>query len=249
MKMYIAALIELEPNRWVATSDADDVLCVRSLTSASLESLTESKPGSRIVASAETVCHLNCVPLKRYWRANKDNEPRNGYTKVNAGGLIGRAKDLLTTYTWMMASGELDDQRALGKYMNLFPERVLLDSYATELAVVDPSSGHKTSFISESYAIQRPCGVTKPALLHFPGKLGFGKLLCLAFGKTFTSEKDEFGRILLQEHYIEADSGLSFAGHMACITIFVLTSLVVILLIAVICLKVQLSGSRARVRA
>lgn len=247
MQMYIAALKELEPNRWVATSDADDVLCARRLTCAGLESLTDGKPDV-IIASAETFCGGNCVPLDKYWKARNNQVPRNAYTHANGGGIVGRAKDMLTMYTWMLASGDLDDQRALGKYANFFPDRVVLDSYAQELAVVMAESGHKTVFLAESQSIQRSCGVTKPALLHFPGKFGYKKLLYLLIGQTFRTSKDEFGKRLLRENYIDADQGFSFSGHVFSTVMFCLLSCVLILFSVAIYLAVKLSRSRTLTR-
>lgn len=134
---YLSAL----PNeQLVVLSDARDVVCLRS-PKAFIEGF--SSFGKNMVVSMDVFCdgHTNvasdyiggqCVALTNYWAYHSVTVlPFRKF--VNAGLIAGRAFDVRQFLKWTMDKHYVDDQFALGMYMNTFPERIAVDTNASLL--------------------------------------------------------------------------------------------------------------------
>lgn len=129
MKLFLDTLSD---DKVIVISDTRDVVCCR--TSKQFIQGFKSKQKDFIV-SMELFCFNkfeaneprgNCVPLTQYWNVNKrDIRPLRKF--VNSGLLCGKVSALKRFYTWVLEKGETNDQLALGKFMNVFPELVYAD--------------------------------------------------------------------------------------------------------------------------
>jgi hypothetical protein len=87
-------------------------------------------PNAPLVFGAETYCaSSNCQPLTEWWKRDPTIETPSKF--INAGFYMGKIKDILHAYEFILdqyeKGGEADDQKALGMYVNAYPERVHLD--------------------------------------------------------------------------------------------------------------------------
>lgn len=126
----------LPDDKVVIVSDTRDVMCIRH-PKACLKGFQSFQ--TDMLVCLEIFCDKTtqpitkprpyCVPLKDYWAYHKVN-PWPIRRFVNGGLLIGKAKALREFYTWAHLRREIDDQSALGIYMNLFPDRMKCDTDA-----------------------------------------------------------------------------------------------------------------------
>lgn len=126
----------LPDDKVVIISDTRDVLCCRN-SKALMKGFASFR--TDFLTCVEIFCDTTtepvtkprpyCVPLKNYWSYHNVNPwPLRRF--VNGGLLIGKAKALREFYTWAYLRHEIDDQSALGIYMNEFPDRMKCDTEA-----------------------------------------------------------------------------------------------------------------------
>lgn len=143
---YYTFLQSLQENKIIILSDARDAFCLRD-SSFFLEQ-TKQIIDNKIIISAE--CFLlgqmnwndkeilkaklsnpnffyQGIPLDKYWLFyNKTNDlPLRKY--VNSGLIIGRVKNLINAFKWILDNNYTDDQLGFANYTNNFPELVYLD--------------------------------------------------------------------------------------------------------------------------
>jgi hypothetical protein len=141
---YCEYLKTLPADKIVVLSDSRDVICVRHVK-AFMEGYKSLQ--SDFVVSMELFCNettdlkyerdIACVPLVKYWEHHKIHSlPLRKY--VNSGLIVGKASALLAFLLFSISNDIVDDQEALGIYMNMFPAKVYADYEATLL--------HSTTF-------------------------------------------------------------------------------------------------------
>ncbi len=120
-KKYIEKLPE---NTIVAVIDAFDVLAC---DISELLLIKFKKFHKRIVFGCENNCVSGiCTPLDRYFEYHSDVK-KGRYTYVNGGFYIGYRESLLHMYEYILGTRLTDDQLAMGKYINKYPEHIGLD--------------------------------------------------------------------------------------------------------------------------
>lgn len=131
---YHDYLKTIDPQTVVILSDARDVFCVRG-PKAFLEGWRTFNKD--MVVSMELFCDATmdkpdnyvgqqCVSLTKYW-AHHNIKQLPSRKFVNSGLVAGRAGELCKWLQWTLDNKYLNDQLALGIYMNLFPERIAID--------------------------------------------------------------------------------------------------------------------------
>jgi GR25 family glycosyltransferase involved in LPS biosynthesis len=187
---YSNFLDKLKDDKIVVLSDARDVFCLQKPTFfiEQIKDIVENK----IIISAEMFLagHMDWneeqfstvlakdvnffwqgVPLSEYWNFhNITSLPFRKY--LNAGLIIGKAKNLRIAFKWMIDNNINDDQLGLSMYTNKFPHLVHLDYEATFLHTL-------TSYVDGSlydYNIQKLDALSFHELfgfsnyfLHIPG--------------------------------------------------------------------------------
>ena len=142
---YYHFLDKLKDDKIVVLSDSRDVFCLQNSTFFidQIKNIVENK----IIISAEMFLggHLNWneeqiskvlvknedffwqgVPLNEYWKFHHiDPLPFRKY--LNAGLIIGKAKNLRIAFKWIIDNNFKDDQLGLSMYTNTFPHLVHLD--------------------------------------------------------------------------------------------------------------------------
>ena len=97
---------------------------------------------------------------------------------VNAGLIAGKASDLIHFYNWALEHKYTDDQKALGAYMNSFPQNVFAD-FEDELLHTSNSGAnfglHTKAQIKDSFNIAELCGF-KAFFIHLPAKGSKGQV-------------------------------------------------------------------------
>jgi hypothetical protein len=145
---YNKVLKTLPPNKIVILSDARDVYCCR--TSHSFIEAFNTFNGKIIVSAELFLCSrlnwtdeeiktsnfIQGIPVTNYWNYhNIKNLPNRKY--VNAGLITGKVSNLIEQTDWMiefcLKNNKNDDQLALTRYINKFPEQIILDSDANIL--------------------------------------------------------------------------------------------------------------------
>jgi hypothetical protein len=134
MNAYNAFLNTLPDEKLVILSDARDVVCLRG-PKAFTKGFQSFKKD--IVISMELLCCgkfnpppgykcTQCELLTEYWKHhNITTLPDRKF--VNNGLVAGKVKALKPYFNWIIEQKFTDDQLALGKYVNAFPENVALD--------------------------------------------------------------------------------------------------------------------------
>jgi hypothetical protein len=125
----------LPDDKIVVISETHETLCSR--TSKQFIQGFKSK-GKDIIVSMELLCYGKfesdvprdqCVPLTKYWQANKREQiPFRKF--VSNGLLCGKVSAIKKFYTWAENSGETSEQKALANYMNAFPNEMYADDTA-----------------------------------------------------------------------------------------------------------------------
>ena len=110
-------------------------------------------------------------PLTNYWKNyNISDLPKRKY--VNAGLIIGKAKQLLDAFEWMIKNNFNDDQLGFATYINTFPNKVYLDTDAKYLhtCTMGVTSGYYNSEYQnyDSISIGELLGMSS-YFLHIPG--------------------------------------------------------------------------------
>ena len=136
MTGYRDYLKTLDSNKIVVISDAHDVYCTRNSTNfikefnkynaniiVSMEMFAEGS----LAYSKEREPYFQVTWLGEYFKYH-NIDPNSTFKKyVNSGLLIGYAKHLLHLFNWCLENNYTDDQKALGAYMNKYPEGVYAD--------------------------------------------------------------------------------------------------------------------------
>jgi hypothetical protein len=134
---YMNYIKTLEPNQLIILSDARDVVCLRG-PKAFLNGFNSFNKD--MVVSMELLCGgqfdtphdcicSQCTPLTEFWNYHEITVlPDRKY--VNSGLVAGKASAVLDWLEWSIANNFKDDQLALGKYINAFPNKVGLDTSA-----------------------------------------------------------------------------------------------------------------------
>ncbi len=190
MQLYQQACSARDPQELIILTDADDVLFTKEPTG--LKEQFE-KFGTPIVASAEHSCGGNCTPLTNYWKI-KGNSSAYTSIYVNCGGMIGKAGDLAKMWKWMYDQGYTDDQRALGSYINNFPDQVSLDVESAIFYVVDSKLEHNFKFDKGrlvSFVHPNDQTTISPYVLHFAGNFYYPAIENLLLANKFTIEPYE----------------------------------------------------------
>lgn len=186
MRVYQAAAAAEPADSLVAFLDGYDSLAILSATQAVEKFRGRPRPSAPILFSAEPVCLNNCAREQLAWFdsnpatkagtkqavetalqsvPDRPNEPGSVIHRdstpvfLNAGAVIGQAGALAALYQDALATGDTDDQRALGKVLATNPGRADLD---VEGAVFRTKLGERAKAAEEG----TPTG---PAFLHFPG--------------------------------------------------------------------------------
>ena len=183
MKTYKDYLETLDPNKIVIVGDAHDVYCVRSPTqfirlfkekNKKILVSTQLTGGGKVKFRPAKNCYQT-TPLYGYFNYHKISIDYINNTSVkkyvNAGLIAGKASDLIHFYKWALENKYTDDQKALGAYMNSFPQNVFADFedellHTSEYAVNFGLNSKRQ--ISDSPSILELCGF-KAFFLHIPG--------------------------------------------------------------------------------
>lgn len=179
VKNYLDKLILTEPNKVIVISDAHDVLCVRNSHTfidefkkynkqiiVSMEVLAE---GSIFYDKNKSYFQVTC--LEEYFKYYNINYNIVKKKYVNGGLIAGYAKNVLDFYNWLFENNYTDDQKALGAYMNLYPELIFADTDDEVLHTTNSfiASGlHSNIQVKESPCLSEFVG-QKSFFLHFPG--------------------------------------------------------------------------------
>jgi hypothetical protein len=143
---YYNFLNTLSDNKIVVLADARDVFCLRDAT----DFIKYVTPiiDDKIIISAECFLHghinwseeqinnvlqndtnffWQSIPLNNYWSYyNKTNNlPIRKY--INAGLMIGKVKNLINAFKWILDNNYNDDQLGFANYTNKYPELIYLD--------------------------------------------------------------------------------------------------------------------------
>lgn len=148
MTAYLRILKTLDPNKVVLLTDARDVLCLRS--SASFMNAF-AHFNSDMIACMELMCDNSietsnnyignqCHPITNYWNHHSILPPVRKF--VNNGLLVGKAFKLIEVLQYGIDNGFVDDQKALGSFINKYPQSVGTDVHAELL--------HTTCFCSHA---------------------------------------------------------------------------------------------------
>jgi hypothetical protein len=183
-KGYKRILDTMPDDTIVICSDARDVLCLRNSKTfldafesyhAELIVSMELTSGGIIGGGQDPV--YNCVPLTEYWAYHNCTDiPLRRF--VNAGLVCGRARALREFVNWFLESEYDDDQYALGKYMNMFPDRVCADVEAKLLHTtnfgINGGIQHATIQASDSPTVAELSG-RGAFFLHIPHGVSKGQ--------------------------------------------------------------------------
>lgn len=146
---YYKYLQQLDINKIIILSDARDVFCVRSplCFTNSINKLTNID--EKIIVSAEIfLCgHTDWdeekiakylllnpnyfwqgIMMDNYWKtklANISELPLRKY--LNSGLIVGKVKNLIKAFEWIIINKYTDDQHGFSNYANKFPECIKLD--------------------------------------------------------------------------------------------------------------------------
>lgn len=135
METYKNYLKTLDPNKIVIMSDAHDVYCLKKPNMFINEFKTLNKDiivGLEIFAEGsplyyEKKDYFQVIWLGPYFKHNNINYNKLNKKFVNAGLIFGYAKNIIEFYEWALNNNYTDDQKALGKFMNTYPDKVGID--------------------------------------------------------------------------------------------------------------------------
>ena len=136
MRAYLSILKTLDPNKVVLLTDARDVICCRSATSF-MDAFNYYK--SDLIVCMELICDnlieqpddyigAQCHPIRNYWKHHNISTPRRQF--VNNGLIAGKAHKLIELLQYGIDNKFKDDQKALGSFINTFPQGITTDIHA-----------------------------------------------------------------------------------------------------------------------
>lgn len=169
----------LNPEKIVVISDAHDVYCIRNsqlfindfklLNKNIIVSMELYAEGSLIYDP--NINYVQVTWLGPYFEFNNIDYNKINRKFVNSGLIAGYAKDILEYFNWSLKNNYIDDQKALGAYINTFPNTVYTDLDANFLHTTGSFiCGGLNSHIqvSDSPSINELIG-QKSYFLHIPG--------------------------------------------------------------------------------
>lgn len=135
IKAYKKYLETIEPNKIVVVTDAHDVYCLRN-SSSFVENFKKNK--YNMIVSMELLAegyiqydknkiYRQVTWLDKYFKYHNINYGCFMKKFVNSGLICGYSKDLLDCFNYMIDNNYNDDQKALGDYMNKYPDKVFAD--------------------------------------------------------------------------------------------------------------------------
>jgi hypothetical protein len=180
MKGYLTYLLSLDPNQIVILSDARDVFCCRCPT----QFINNFKKyDKKIVVSMElfaegntyyepTKTYYQVTWIEKYWKYYNIDYTKINRKFVNNGLITGYVSELIKLLKWSLNNNYTDDQKALGAYVNEFPELVYADINAELLhttgAFVTCGLYDKPTQNFDSPSFSELSGLG-PYFLHIPG--------------------------------------------------------------------------------
>lgn len=138
LKTYHLELSSMDPEQLVVVSDSRDVFCIAppknfrqafdSFGKSLLVSMELFAGGSNIYYPEKEYFQVTYLGgYFEYHNIDKFANNNLGRKFVNSGLIAGKAKDILHFFQWSIENNFTDDQKALGAYMNAFPEKVAAD--------------------------------------------------------------------------------------------------------------------------
>lgn len=231
MKLYIEYLKSIDPQQFVILCDADDVLFLRSPDHMNDILMNID---NKILISTESVCSFNCEPVSSYWNRHGEKPKFNQY--VNGGGQMGKAFKLLELFTYELETYPADDQIALSRYVNAFPDSVILDSDESVFIIIGPDNLREIDWTDRSFpSLLENNERVRPFLIHlpsFPVEASFSKLF------NFDSRHDTYYRALSNRINGKDSVEPHMANHSIKVTSYLLWSLMILSLILIIVLFV-----------
>jgi hypothetical protein len=140
VEKYLVHLKTMSPTQIVILSDARDVYCLRNTEHFLTALKSMINISSQVLVSmelfAEGFFHYNeenensqVTNLTPYWKYHKidENTIPSGRKFVNAGLMCGQVNNLIEILTYAINNNFTDDQKALGDFMNKYPEKIVAD--------------------------------------------------------------------------------------------------------------------------
>ena len=134
IKKYFEVLDKIKDEQLVVVTDAHDVFCVRNMKHFK-EAFSSFKKdivvSMEMFAEGKTVYnpekkYFQVACLDDYWRYyGKENTSFRKF--VNSGLIAGKCRDIREFFKWAYLNKLEDDQKALGEYMCLKPEKIAAD--------------------------------------------------------------------------------------------------------------------------
>lgn len=179
MIAYKNYLKNINSDKIVIISDAHDVYCIKN----SKLFINDFKNiNKKIIVSMEIFAegsinyksdkeYVQVTWLGHYFEYNNINYNIIEKKFVNSGLICGYAKDLYNLFDWMLTNNFTDDQKALGAYMNLYPNKVYADisNKLLHTTTCFVNGGlHNNSQVVDSPSISELVG-QQSYFLHIPG--------------------------------------------------------------------------------
>ena len=143
VQQYVDFLKKQDANKIIIFLDAFDSIVTRNKKDFVKNFLAFSKP---VVIGCEWFCGSikNCGSVKNWWK--KNNKKPSFRSKINAGCVIGYAKNLLDIYEWVLKQNFEDDQKGIAAWINEYgSENVALDSGSILIYNVHVFDGFQTN--------------------------------------------------------------------------------------------------------
>jgi nitrogen fixation-related uncharacterized protein len=183
---YLSHLMTIDPERVVVKLDAHDAYAIgRPLE---LEQILKSFPVDKQLIAFGELNNYTFFPFPyEYYKYYGLNFAERTYPYVNSGCICGKVKHIFQYFVWAVKNKFDDDQVALIKYMDAFPERVFFD---TECRIVANLTGTEVLTRTIGNRAYNRRTKTLPILIHIPGRY-----------TDFFSRMDYWGKTILQEEY------------------------------------------------
>jgi len=180
LKGYYNFLLTLDPKQIVVISDARDVYCVKRPKNFIKDFKRFNK---KIVVSMELFAqgqfdyyhnkdYWQVTWIEKYWQMYNIDTSKIYRKYVNSGLISGYVEELIKFFKWALDSKYTDDQKALGAYVNTFPELVYADINAELLhttgAFITGATYDITIQSMDSPTFSELAGLTT-YFLHIPG--------------------------------------------------------------------------------
>ena len=220
--------LEDERNQLLILSDAYDVLanqdCDRLLEH---YQAYRNKHNVSFIVSAESILFnvWDYLPLNKWWEYWSELTPTR-LKYANAGLMVGAPRDLYHMLTYLLDSGEQDDQRALAMYMNDYPHRVMLDYEGYIFGTITEWDYHMCRVhhdisIKPSLRMSISNGVElAPCIVHTPGSVYDFHIRYNRIGKQLHDDEFQSLPVCIPNVYIKSMQLMS----VVCIILWVMTT-------------------------